>query len=94
MEWDMTQQYNTKFNKYTVLDKLCVLKYMFCAFVSHSAILQCNFITNLLRRNRGSLNMKMSSYQYRDYHYKDKTVWRPSYLYNANPHTWKDRLNI
>ena len=25
-----------------------------------------------------------------DYHYKDKTVSRPSYLYNGNPHTWKD----
>ena len=31
------------------------------------------------------LNIKMSSYQYRDSHYKDKTVSQPSYLYNWNP---------
>ena len=29
----------------------------------------------------------MPPYQYRDYHYKGKTVWRPSHLYNRNPHT-------
>ena len=28
----------------------------------------------------GRLNIKMSSYQYRDPHVKDKTVLRPSYL--------------
>ena len=28
----------------------------------------------------GRLNIKMSSYQYRDPHVKDKTVSRPSYL--------------
>ena len=28
----------------------------------------------------GRLNIKMSSYQYRDHHVKDKTVSRPSYL--------------
>ena len=32
----------------------------------------------------GRLNIRMSSYQYRDSHYKDKTVSRPSYLYNGN----------
>ena len=26
---------------------------------------------------------------YRDSHYEDKTVLRPSYLYNGNPSTWK-----
>ena len=32
------------------------------------------------------LNVKMSSYQYRNSHYKDKTLSRPSfYLYNGNP---------
>ena len=35
------------------------------------------------------LNIKMSSYQYTDSHYKNKTVWRPTHLYNENPHTWK-----
>ena len=30
-------------------------------------------------------NIKMSSYQHRDSHYKDTTVSRPSYLYNRNP---------
>ena len=35
------------------------------------------------------LNINMSSYRYRDSHYKDKTVLRSSYLYNGNPHTCK-----
>ena len=34
----------------------------------------------------GCLNIKKASYQCRDFHYKDKTVSRPSYLYNGNPH--------
>ena len=37
-----------------------------------------------------SLSIKVSSYKYRNFHYKDKTVWRPSYLYNENFHTGKD----
>ena len=41
-----------------------------------------------------SLNTKMPSYQYRNSHYKNKTVWRPSYLYNGNIHTWKSCLYI
>ena len=40
------------------------------------------------------LTIKMSPYQYRNLYYKDKTVSRPSYLYNGNPHTWKDGLYI
>ena len=40
------------------------------------------------------LNIKMSSYQYWESHYQDKTVSQPSYLHNGNPHTWKDRLYI
>ena len=40
------------------------------------------------------LNIKMSSYQYKDSHYKDKMVSWPSYLYNGNCHTWKDGLYI
>ena len=35
------------------------------------------------------LSIKMSSYQYRDHHVKDKTVSRPSYLWHGNPHTRK-----
>ena len=31
------------------------------------------------------LSQKTSSFQYRNSHYKDKTVTRPSYLYNGNP---------
>ena len=37
---------------------------------------------------------KMSSYQYRDSHYEDKTVWLPSYLHNGNTRTRKDSLYI
>ena len=40
------------------------------------------------------LNMNMPSYHYRNSHYKDNTVSRPSYLYNGNPHTKKDRPYI
>ena len=32
------------------------------------------------------LNITMSSYLYRDSHYKDKTISWPSYLYNGNHH--------
>ena len=24
-------------------------------------------------------------------HFKEKTISQPSYLYNGNPHTWKDQ---
>ena len=41
-----------------------------------------------------SLSIKVSSYKYRNFHYKDKTVWRPSYLYNENFHTGKDGIYI
>ena len=49
---------------------------------------------SLGKRPGGRLNIKMPSYQYRDSHYKDKTVSRPSYLYNRNILTWKDGLHI
>ena len=35
---------------------------------------------SMKKRPGGRLNVKMSSYQYRDPHVKDKTVSRPSYL--------------
>ena len=34
-------------------------------------------------------NIKMSSYQYRESHYRDKTILRPSYLHNEIPYTGK-----
>ena len=40
------------------------------------------------------LNIKTSSYQYMNSHYKDKTVSWPSYHYNGNPHICKDHLYI
>ena len=43
----------------------------------------------------GYLNiMGMQSYKYRNCHYKDKMVIRPSYLYNGNPYTWHDGVHI
>ena len=48
----------------------------------------------LLRRYGASLNIKMSSYQYRNSHYIDKPVSRPSYLYNWNPIPGKTAFNI
>ena len=35
-------------------------------------------------------NIKILPYHFRDSNYKDKTVLRPSCLYNENVHTWKD----
>ena len=63
---------------------------------------QCCWCTFKFQSDTSTLtsNLKTSEdqgtipYQYRDTHYKDKTVSRPSYLYNGNPHTWKDRLYI
>ena len=40
------------------------------------------------------LYIKTSSHWDRNFHYKDKTVSRPSYLYNENIHTLKDCLYI
>ena len=39
------------------------------------------------------LNIKMSSNQYRDSHYKDKMVITPCYLYIGSSHTLKDCLD-
>ena len=36
-----------------------------------------------------TFNIKMSSYKYRDSHYKDKMVVKPSHLYNGNSYTGK-----
>ena len=36
----------------------------------------------------------MVSYQYRNSHYKDKTVYQPRDLYDGNPNTWKDNRYI
>ena len=46
-----------------------------------------------LGANWDSLNIKTPSYQYKNSHDKNKTA-RPSYIYNGNPHTWKDHLYI
>ena len=34
--------------------------------------------------------IKTPSFQYRNSHYKDDTVWRPSHFYNGNPYKRKD----
>ena len=39
----------------------------------------------------GHLNINMWSYQYNEYHVKDKTVARPSCLWEGNPHTSERR---
>ena len=38
----------------------------------------------------GCFNVKMLSHQYKDSHHTDNTVTKLSYLYNGDPHTWKD----
>ena len=44
--------------------------------------------------SEGRLKIKMSPYQYRDPHVKDKTVSLASYIYHENPHTWENGLYI
>ena len=55
-----------------------------------------NSSSGILRKNQGvvCLNIKMSYYQYRDPHNKDKTVSRPSYLNMGIPIPEKDGLYI
>ena len=43
---------------------------------------------------RGPSQYKDSLSRYGDFHYKYRTVSRPSFLYNGNPHTWKNCLYI
>ena len=43
---------------------------------------------------RGCIDIKMLSYRNRNSHHKDKTVSRPSYLYNGNPYTWNEQLYV
>ena len=38
--------------------------------------------------NCGQLNIKITSYQCRNFHHKGKNVSGPSYLYNEKPHRW------
>ena len=45
-----------------------------------------------LLRTLGEFSLKMLSYPYRNFYYKDKTV--SSYFYNENPFSWKDGLYI
>ena len=52
---------------------------------------RCSDLTMMERVQGGRLNIRTSSYQYRDPHVKDKTVSRPSYLLHGNPHTQKKR---
>ena len=51
----------------------------------------------LVRRHlyiESDLNIMMLFFQYRNSHYKGKTVWWLSYLYNGNPYSRKDGLYI
>ena len=50
--------------------------------------------TSMNQESGGHLNIKMLSHQYKDSHYKDKMISWPSYLFNRNPHIWKDGLYI
>ena len=52
------------------------------------------FVVSFTEMTWGCLIMKVLSYQYRDSHYKDKTVSQHSYLHNGNPHTRKDHVYI
>ena len=74
------------FEKYISLSKMIHIVY-FILTVFYSHVIDAR---SLCPGDR--LNIKMSSYQYKDSRFKDKTVSQPSYLYNAIHHTLKDGL--
>ena len=51
-------------------------------FLTYQAI-NISFVLIILQAPGGRINIKMSSYQYMDHHIKDKTVWRPSSIFNT-----------
>ena len=57
-------------------------------------ILQSYSKSNLIQPPEGLLSIKMSSYQYKDPHVKDKMVSWPSYLWHGNLIPGKDGLYI
>ena len=59
----------------------------------HQLGLGISHVLNDPRRSGGWFNIKTPPYQYRDSHYKDKTVSWPSYLYNGNSYTGKQWMN-
>ena len=64
---------------------------------ANSLLSQDKFNSRTMRirfTSAGHLNMKISSYQYRDPHVKDKTVSRPSYFNMRIPIPGKDHLYI
>ena len=54
---------------------------------------RCNSRNGIIHSG-GRLNIKIPSCHYMDSYHKDKTVSRPSCLYNGTIHTWKDRLHM
>ena len=60
-----------------------------CARKSSKALISCRIVFS---KRWGGLYIKMTYYQCRNSHYKDKTVMRPSYIYNGSPYSWKDGL--
>ena len=63
-------------------------------FTIHKFLQNCASVRQVSNLILKTVNIKMSSYQYRNSHYQDKMVSWPSYLYNGNTHTWKDSLYI
>ena len=62
-----------------------------CVLLSHlSGQYQVSkfYITKLFT-TRGWYNIEMASYHYREAHYKDEAVVRPSHLHNGNSYTGK-----
>ena len=59
--------------------------------VTHALFFISFTVTSHCRYGAGvPLHVKTPSYQYRDPHNKDKSVSRPSHLYNGNLYAWKD----
>ena len=79
-KWWCKAAYNAKINALMLISVCCYrmsnTQSVFLRFLTHETF----HISCLWMRSRGRLNIKMSSYQYRDPHVKYKKVLWPSYL--------------
>ena len=80
--------YPDVFDILNTLDVQCAFSFSDKAFHQYLAVCLCRLGKNL----GGRLNRKMSSYQYNNSRYKDKTISRPSYFHNVNLHPERPSL--
>ena len=87
-QWNFNQNNAIFIQENSVRKVFCKISAIICSCLQPYVIFIARELSSL---PGGGLNIKMSSYQYRDSHVKDKTVSRPSYLLHGNPHTLERR---